>query len=74
MDDELSDSIVDGFVKQMTGDVGTTPDECCPRRSWKARGHSGSEKVDDSINVGGRTSEATREHNKKPLKRGRKKK
>ena len=55
---ELGEPRYREFVDQTTGGARNTPDKCCPRRrSRKAHGHS---KIDDPINVGGPTSEATR--------------
>ena len=67
-DRELDEPTYREFVDQTTGGAGNTPDKHFPRRrSRKARCHSGSNKIDDPINVGGRTSEATSVGSKKPL-------
>ena len=52
---------VDEFGRQTTGSEGPHQDKRCSETgSRKARGHSGSKKVDCPINVGGSTFEATR--------------
>ena len=66
--ESLEDPKVDDLEEPTTGGVVTRPDKCCPRRrSRKARGHSGRKNVDDPINVGDHTSEATTVSDNKPF-------